>query len=120
MGRPTTPPLTDDTGGPMDYLRRHWHVEREVGAEEGDPLGEIIPCRLGQMWVLLLENEELAITVDSTTPSDRYGKFRDLIDRGYIKIMSHTEDGFNAALTYPRYADEVLRVMGGYSRGNVY
>jgi hypothetical protein len=105
----------------MDYLRRRWHVEREVGALEGDPLGEIIPCRDGQMWVLLIgDTEELAISVHKTVSNDRYGKYRDLIDRNLIKIMAHTESGFDAALTYPRYADDVLRKMGGYPRENVH
>jgi hypothetical protein len=105
----------------MDDLRRRWHVEREVGAKEGDPLGEIIPCRLGQMWVLSLSNEpQLAISVYSTTPNDRYGTFRDLIDAGNIKVMMNTADGFDAALTFARYADDVLRVMGGFPRENVY
>ena len=121
MGRPTTPPLVDDTEGPMDFLRRCWHVEREVGAQEGDPLGEVIPCRLGQMWVLSLSDEPLlAISVYSTTPNDRYGKFRDLIGKGCIKVMTNTEKGFDAHLVYARYADEVLRAMGGYPRENVY
>jgi hypothetical protein len=101
----------------MDSLRGRWHIEREIGAMESDPLGEVIPCRKGQMWVLCLGNEpSLAISVDKTVPNSRYGEFRGLIEGGQIKVMANTDRGFDASVTNIRYADQVLQTMGGYSR----
>ena len=109
---PTQTPIRRDCDGPMDHWREKYHIERDVGAPDNEPLGELLPCEHGTIWVNTVDPPVLGLTVDKKTFLQEK-EFKRLVGMGAIEMLG--DDGGSYDALIKGQDEEVFFVMGAYT-----